>query len=74
MVWAGVWSHGRIGPIFIDGRLNGIRYEELLEEIWPQILLKMKIYIFSKISNYSKNIKIILFFIYMRLLLTIRGM
>jgi len=37
MVWAGIWSGGRVGPVFIEGHLNGHTYEELLEQVWPQI-------------------------------------
>jgi hypothetical protein len=37
MVWAGIWSGGRVGPIFINTPLNGPGYVEILEQVWPQI-------------------------------------
>ena len=38
-VWAGIIGDRIIGPIFIDGNLNGDRYLELLEnEIVPAVV------------------------------------
>ncbi len=31
MVWAGVWSTGRVGPFFFDQTVNGVVYLDLLE-------------------------------------------
>jgi hypothetical protein len=38
MVWAGIWSNGRVGPFFIDGSVNSNTYIEMLEtQFWPLV-------------------------------------
>jgi hypothetical protein len=38
MVWAGIWSGGRIGPYFFNGPVNAESYLKLLNEyLWPEI-------------------------------------
>jgi transcriptional regulator with XRE-family HTH domain len=38
MVWAGVWSGGRIGPFFFDSSVNGENYRRMLEnEVIPRL-------------------------------------
>lgn len=39
-VWAGIWNDQKVGPFFIEGNLNGEKYETMLrEEIVPAIQL-----------------------------------
>jgi hypothetical protein len=36
MVWAGVWSDGRVGPFFFDGSASTETYLNLLNEKFGQ--------------------------------------
>ena len=43
MVWAGVWSGGRVGPFFFDGSVSTETYLNLLnEKVWPKISRSIK--------------------------------
>jgi hypothetical protein len=43
MVWAGVWSGGRVGPFFFDGTVSAETYLNLLnEKVWPRISRRVR--------------------------------
>ena len=40
MVWVGLWSEGRTGPVFFNGGVTGQRYRQMLEdEVIPALIL-----------------------------------
>ncbi len=42
MVWAGIWSTGRVGPYFFNGSVNANNYLKLLDDfVWPSISNKV---------------------------------
>jgi hypothetical protein len=43
MVWAGLWSSGRVGPFFFNGSVAAKTYLKLLHgEVWPAISWNVK--------------------------------
>jgi hypothetical protein len=43
MVWAGVWSGGRVGPFFFDESVSAEIYLNLLnEKVWPRIFRSVR--------------------------------